>query len=150
MPKQLEETTMRSIRKALLLATVALASLSVTGALAQDANAPTGKVYDTGGVSLPLVEPGTVELTYMGADIWVPNRSFKDNLPVQAEIAKRTGIKINYDVYSSDLELILQTRLAAGVDLPDVVEIPPFSSTIGVQRYASNGVLISMTDLIAE
>jgi len=108
----------------------------------------TGTVYDTGGVQLPLAEPGTVELTYMGNDVWAPNKSFKDNLPVQQEIEKRTGIKMNFDVYSSDTELVLQTRLASGVNLPDIVEIPPFDSNIGVQRYSSNGVLISLTDLI--
>jgi putative aldouronate transport system substrate-binding protein len=108
----------------------------------------TGKVYDTGGVKLPLAEPGKVELTYMGNDIWVPNRSFKDMLPVQKEIEKRTGIKMNFDVYSTDTELVLQTRLASGVNLPDIVEIPPFDSNIGVQRYATNGVLLPMTDLI--
>lgn len=107
-----------------------------------------GKVYDTGGLQLPLAEPGTVELTYMGNDAWVPNKSFKDMLPVQQEIENRTGIKMKYDVYSSDTELVLQTRLASGVDLPDIVEIPPFDSNIGIQRYSSNGVLIPMTDLI--
>jgi putative aldouronate transport system substrate-binding protein len=108
----------------------------------------TGKVYDTGGVQLPLVEPGSVELTYMGNDTWAPNVSFKDGLPVQNEIEKRTGVHMNWDVYSVDTELVLQTRLAAGTDLPDIVEIPPFDSNIGVQRYADNGVLIPLSDLI--
>ncbi|MDD3336923.1 MAG: extracellular solute-binding protein [Eubacteriales bacterium] len=98
--------------------------------------------------SLPIAEPGTVELTYMGSDSWCPNVSFKDGLPVQNAIEEATGIKINWDVYSSDLELVIQTRLAAGVNLPDITEIPPFDSTIGVYRYASNGVLIPLNDLI--
>ena len=79
-------------------------------------------------LTLPIAEPGTVELTYMGSDAWVPNISFKDGLPVQKAIEERTGIKINWDVYSSDLELVIQTRLAAGVNLPDITEIPPFDS----------------------
>ncbi|NLB89919.1 MAG: extracellular solute-binding protein [Clostridiales bacterium] len=101
-------------------------------------------------LALPIAPPETVELTYMGSDSWCPNVSFKDGLPVQTAIEEATGIKINWDVYSSDLELVIQTRLAAGINLPDITEIPPFDSTIGVYRYASNGVLVPLNDLIEE
>ena len=99
-------------------------------------------------LSLPIVSDDSVTLTYMGNDVWCPNRSFKDGLAVQNEIEGRTGVHIEWEVYSSDLETVLQTRLAAGTDLPDLVEVPPFDSNIGVTRYANNGVLISLTDLI--
>lgn len=104
-------------------------------------------------VALPLAEPGTVEFTYLGSDSWCPGKSFKDGLPVQEEIERRTGIKIVWDVVGGDIsdrQLVVQTRLAAGVNLPDMVEIPPYDSNIGVQRYSQNGILIPLRSLIEE
>lgn len=98
--------------------------------------------------TLPIAEPGTVTLTYMGGDSFHPNASFKDGLPVQNAIEEVTGIDINWDVYATDAELVIQTRLASGLNLPDITEVPPFDSTVGVQRYASNGILIPLNDLI--
>ena len=47
----------------------------VTPAFAEEAaqvslEGATGTVYDLGGLSLPICQPGEVELTYMGNDTW--------------------------------------------------------------------------------
>ena len=73
-------------------------------------------MYDLGGLSLPICQPGEVELTYMGNDTWCAGVSYNDGLPVQEEIEKRTGVHIKWDTYSSDVETVLQTRLADAKD----------------------------------
>ena len=108
----------------------------------------TGTVYDLGGLQLPLCEPGEVTLTYMGNDTWCAGVSYNDGTAVQEEIEKRTGVHIEWDTYSSDVETVLQTRLASMEGLPDMVEIPPFDSNVGVDTYSSNGVLSPLNDLI--
>ena len=67
----------------------------VTPAFAEEATqvsleGATGTVYDLGGLSLPICQPGEVELTYMGNDTWCAGVSYNDGLPVQEEIEKRT------------------------------------------------------------
>ena len=110
----------------------------------------TGTVYDLGGLKLPICDPGSVTLTYMGNDTWCAGVSYNDGTAVQKEIENRTGIHIEWDTYSSDVETVLQTRLASMEGLPDMVEIPPFDSNVGVDTYSSNGVLIPLNDLIEE
>ena len=127
----------------------------VTPAFAEEAaqvslEGATGTVYGLGGLSLPICQPGEVELTYMGNDTWCAGVSYNDGLPVQEEIEKRTGVHIKWDTYSSDVETVLQTRLASMEGLPDMVEIPPFDSNVGVDTYSNNGVLIPLNDLIEQ
>lgn len=110
----------------------------------------TGSVYDLGGLELPICEPGSVTLTYMGNDTWCAGVSYNDKTAVQGEIAKRTGVTIEWDTYSSDVETVLQTRMASLEGLPDMVEVPPFDSNVGVDTYSRNGVLIPLNDLITE
>lgn len=110
----------------------------------------TGTVYDLGGLKLPLCDPGSVTLTYMGNDTWCAGVSYNDGTAVQKEIENRTGVHIEWDTYSSDVETVLQTRLASLEGLPDMVEIPPFDSNVGVDTYSSNGVLIPLNELIEE
>lgn len=129
-----------------------------TGTQAAEESAPadtssvnaTGTVYDLGGLKLPICDPGSVSLTYMGNDIWCAGVSYNDGTAVQKEIENRTGVHIEWDTYSSDVETVLQTRLASLEGLPDMVEIPPFDSNVGVDTYSSNGVLIPLNDLIKE
>lgn len=110
----------------------------------------TGTVYDLGGQTLPICEPGEVSLTYMGNDTWCAGVSYNDGTAVQKEIEKRTGVHIEWDTYSSDVETVLQTRMASLEGLPDMVEVPPFDSNVGVDTYSRNGILIPLNDLIAE
>ena len=127
-----------------------------TGTQAAEESAPadtssvnaTGTVYDLGGLKLPICDPGSVTLTYMGNDTWCAGVSYNDGTAVQKEIENRTGVHIEWDTYSSDVETVLQTRLASLEGLPDMVEIPPFDSNVGVDTYSSNGVLIPLNDLI--
>lgn len=43
----------------------------------------TGTVYDLGGLTLPICDPGSVNLTYMGNDTWCAGVSYNDGTAVQ-------------------------------------------------------------------
>lgn len=101
--------------------------------------------------NLPICEPGEIELTYAGYDSWLSNYSYADGLPVWNEFEKRTGVKVNYEVYPySDWESAVQVRLASGESLPDITQIPPAFTNTGVMKYAEDGVIIPLDDLIDE
>lgn len=100
--------------------------------------------------TLPIVDPGSLELTYAGVDSWYTPASYTQNLPVWEEVEKRTGIKINFDVMPPDqYDAAMQTRIAAGTDLPDILAIPPLWNG-DVIKYAEDGVILPLKDLIAE
>ncbi len=145
------------MRKSLIMKAAAVsmaAAMAAAGgmtALAEETTIDaTGTVYDLGGLTLPICEPGEVSLTYMGNDTWCAGVSYNDGTAVQQEIEKRTGVHIEWDTYSSDVETVLQTRMASMEGLPDMVEVPPFDSNVGVDTYSRNGVLIALNDLIEE
>jgi putative aldouronate transport system substrate-binding protein len=96
-------------------------------------------VYD-----LPLTTSGET-LTIATSD-WAPTigASFADNLPIFQELEKRTGVKIIWDVISSqDYNTTMLTRLSAGTDLPDLFKIPG-----NVVVHADAGLLMPLDDLI--
>jgi len=101
--------------------------------------------------SLPFGDPGQYTLSYAGYDSWLSHYSYNNGLPVWEEFEKRTGVKIDFQVYpASDLEAALQVRLAAGVNLPDITQLPPSWTNTGVMKYALDGVIIPLQDLINE
>lgn len=93
-------------------------------------------------------EAGQLELTYAGADNWYTPASYSQNLPVWQEVEKRTGIKINWEVMPSDqYNAAMQTRIAAGTKLPDILAVPPLWNG-DVVRYAEDEVILPLTELI--
>lgn len=99
---------------------------------------------------LPIVEPGSLELTYAGPDNWYTPASYTQDLPVWEEVEKRTGIKINFDVMPSDqYNAAMQTRIAAGSELPDILAVPPLWNG-DVIKYAEEGVILPLGSLIEE
>lgn len=113
-------------------------------------DAPEKEEAVSGENTLPIVEPGSLELTYGGADNWYTPASYTQNLPVWEEVEKRTGIKINFDVMPSDqYNAAMQTRIAAGSNLPDILAVPPLWGG-DVIKYAEEGVIIPLSDLIEE
>ena len=100
--------------------------------------------------TLPIVEPGTLELTYAGADNWYTPASYSQNLEVWQEVENRTGIKINWEVMPSDqYNAAMQTRIAAGSNLPDILAVPPLWNG-DVVKYAEDGVILPLKDLIEQ
>lgn len=102
---------------------------------------------EPGEYDLPIVNE-SVTISYAGVDNWYPPASYTDNLPVWQEFEERTGISIDWEVMaSSQYDTSMQTRMAAGQDLPDIVAIPPLWGGDIVQ-YANDGILIPLDELI--
>lgn len=101
------------------------------------------------GYSLPIVKDGSVTLSYGGFDSWYPSASYTMDLPVWKEIEKQTGVKIKYEVVPSDqYDAKMQTQIAAGQDLPDIMMLTPTWTNSGVYKLAQEGVIIPLDDLI--
>lgn len=126
-----------------------------TGKQAEETVSETAETTETAEITveeniLPIVEPGSLELTYAGPDNWYTPASYTQDLPVWEEVEKRTGIKINFDVMPSDqYNAAMQTRIAAGSELPDILAVPPLWNG-DVIKYAEEGVIIPLGSLIEE
>lgn len=95
------------------------------------------------GYSLPIVkEPLTIK--FATADNPDAAHSYTEDLPVWKELEKRTGVKVEFEVVPSDqYNVTIQTRLAAGTGLPDIIRLPD-----DPMRYSTNGLIIPISDLI--
>jgi len=94
--------------------------------------------------SLPIVEPGSVTLVWGTYDNWYTPASYSQNLAIFKAIEEDTGVKIEWDIVPpSQYTTTMQTRLAAGTDLPDFINVPG-----DVVKYAMDGLLIPIDGLI--
>ena len=129
------------VKKLLCMVAALMLALSSIAALA--ANEP---------IDLPIGDYETDRLTVAVYDNYYAAASYADPLPVLEWIEERTGIQIDWDVIvPSQYDEIMRVRLAAGEDLPDIVQIPNSYSNKGeVYKYAMQGVIIPIDDLIRE
>lgn len=88
------------------------------------------------------------ELTISIGDIGVEDVSYADGLPIWNEIEKKLNVKVNWEVLpgGDQYNTSAQTRLAAGQNLPDIIQVPGGASD--VLKYAKQGVIIKLNDLI--
>ena len=133
-------------------------TLVITGC-GKDINKSDGKKGDTGGITslldkeakdyeLPIVDdPFTlVFATSEDSEAIAAGVSYNQTLPAFEELEKRTGIKVKFEVTPPDqYNTTVQTRLAAGKDLPDLIRLPDDPI-----RYAKGGLIISIDELIGE
>lgn len=95
---------------------------------------------------VPIVSQ-PITLTLATRDNYYAPASLTTNLLVWTEIAKKTGVTIQWDVQpSAQYTASMQTRLAAGANLPDILVLPGSNPTI----YGQSGVVIQLNDLIAK
>jgi len=93
--------------------------------------------------SLPLAETETV-ISFATEDNPQGTVSYTEYLPAWHEFTKRTGIKIEFQVIpSASYNENIQTRLAAGMNLPDLLKLPP-----DPMQYADSGMIVPMDELI--
>ena len=102
--------------------------------------------------SMPIVDPAdSVTISFacrgMGADGVDLATS-----PVWTKVEEVTGVDIDWQIgpagpdSGSDYTMLMQTRLAAGQDLPDILQLP---GTIGdAVKYANEGIILKLDDLI--
>ena len=102
--------------------------------------------------TLPIGNYDTDTLTIGCRDNYYAAASYAEPLEVLEWIEQRTGIQVNWEVtVPSQFNEVMRVRLAAGVDLPDIVEIPDSSGNTGeVYKLAMQGTLIPIDDLIRE
>lgn len=91
---------------------------------------------------------GGVTLSLAALEGWFPAVTMGDNLPVWQEFERRTGVIIDWEVFS-DYDTAMMPRIAAGADLPDMMLIPPAWGNSGVFTLARDGIIIQLDDLIA-
>lgn len=100
-------------------------------------------------IELPIGDYDTDKLTVAVYDNYYAAASYADPLPVLEWVEKRTGIQIDWDVtVPSQYDEIMRVRLAAGQDLPDIVQVP--GGLKEVYKYAQQGILLPLDDLIRE
>ena len=94
---------------------------------------------------LPIAEGET--LTILSRDNYYTPKSYSSELlPVFEELEKRTGVKIEFQVYpTQQYPEVANTRLAAGVDIPDIIMI---QSQIDQVKLYEDGIIADLTDLI--
>jgi ABC-type sugar transport system, periplasmic component len=95
---------------------------------------------------LPIVtEPLTIKVTTH--DNYETSASYASSqLPIFQELEKRTGIHVEWEVYpgGDDYNNAVQTKLAAGSNLPDLFLMPGTDP----MKFASTGLIIPLDDLI--
>lgn len=102
------------------------------------------------GYELPIGTYETDSLTIACNDNYYAAASYAEPLEVLEWIENRTGVQINWDVtVPSQYDEVMRVRLAAGVDMPDIVQIPGSYANKGeVYSYAMQGILIPLDELI--
>lgn len=95
--------------------------------------------------ALPLVTDGSITITIATYEINESGYSYTSDLPIWEKLAADTGIKIKWEVIpASEYDSVMQTRLAAGVGLPDFIRVPS-----NPMKYVQDGLFANLTDLIA-
>ncbi len=105
--------------------------------------------YKEGDYTLPIVQE-PLEIVWMGRDSEQAGMSFLTNKTIVWEEAKKaTGISIKWDVVpNAEYAQIMQMRLGSGKDLPDVISIVGTADGSHLVKYAEEGVLLPLNDLI--
>ncbi|MBA3277012.1 MAG: extracellular solute-binding protein [Chloroflexia bacterium] len=107
-----------------------------------------GTVPAAPGYDLPIAEPGTVSLRVATSDNGYAPRSFTLGLEVWAEIEKRTGITIEWEVTpSAQYNDVMSVRIGAGSDLPDVLSLTTSINPVGA---GENNIALPLNDLIEQ
>lgn len=111
-----------------------------------------GTAFAGEAADLPFGDYEKDRLTVAVYDNYYAAASYAEPLPVLEWIEERTGVQIDWDVVvPSQYDDIMRVRLAAGSDLPDIVQVPASYNNKGeVLTLANQGILIPLDDLIRE
>jgi putative aldouronate transport system substrate-binding protein len=96
--------------------------------------------------TLPLSKGGdTVTLTTR--ECYHPTKSFADILPIFQKYVEETGVQIKWETIKADYDTVMSTRLAAGQNLPDIIDVPG-GSPDGWPKFIDGGLFLQLDDLI--
>lgn len=103
------------------------------------------------GYATNIISDGSEELSILTYQNWDSAAYYdsEEGLLINNVIEEITGVKINWECVSSDnFDTVAQTRLAAGIDLPDIIRVPVITGAL--IKYADEGLLINLSDYISE
>ncbi len=99
--------------------------------------------YAQGADTKLMSEP--TEIVWATVENWYPSASYNDGLEVWETIGDITNIHIKWEVLPDAQYVVsMQTRLAAGQNLPDILRVPGGDPTY----YGQQGLLLPLNDLI--
>ncbi len=127
-------------------ASSAAAAAPTAGSAAADAGqTQTPPAADTSGASnpMPIIPAGQTQTISMACpDNYYSAAPTTDELPAWAWIKEQTGVSVNWQVVpNSEYSTTIQTRMAAGVDLPDILSAGSLDTTI----YGEDGMLVELS-----
>lgn len=142
----LKDNGTRGHRGLLRLGIAAALAVAATGAWAggEAEQAAAGSAAESG-YTLPIVEPGSVTLSYAG---WEHPIGFGDG-PVWQRIQEDTGVTVDWQVVpGNDYPSFIKTRIAAAVDLPDMMSLGWNNAVGSPVDLQAQGATIKLTDLV--
>lgn len=103
---------------------------------------------NTPGYTLPIAPEGTTLSIAVPENGYAP-ASYANNLAVFEEFERRTGVKLDWQVYpGSEFVQAMTTRLAAGTDLPDMFKVPGDDNTL--VKLAQDGIVAPLDEAIGQ
>ena len=73
----------------------------------------------------------------------------EEGLLIPNVIEEITGVKIDWEcIPDANYDVVAQTRLAAGIDLPDIMRVPVVTGAL--IKYADEGLFINLSEYISE
>jgi len=133
-----------------LLVLAAAGSLVFAGGGQEDTGTTGGSmeaVQPLGVNTMPIVEPGSVTLTFAVQDVGAQYVSLEE-APVWNLVQEITGVNIDWQLSpdANAYDTSMKTRLAAGQQLPDMLRIP--GTVSDAVKYAQEGILSPLSELI--
>jgi len=120
-----------------------IATLFVTGCQDKD---DSGTTTTTKAAGTTTTQEPPVEISIFTWDSWYAPASYTSGLPVHKELEERLNIKFVWNVLpSSECHTVLNTRLAAGQDLEDMIGSAP-----NPMDLAERGLIVPFDQLIGE
>ncbi len=90
--------------------------------------------------SVPFADGQTISIGIY--ENYLTGYPYSSGLPVWEQLQESTGMKVEWDTTpSAEYKTVMQTRLAAGVDLPDFICL-----TFNQMKYVNDGLIINLTD----
>ena len=89
-------------------------------------------------------------VTLMSADTYADQGSFSDIMPVFQKYEEMTGVKLVWETINTDYNTVLQTRLASGINLPDVVSLGTKVDKLFAVNLIEDHMLVNINDYMEE
>ena len=101
------------------------------------------------GYQTHIIGDGTQTLSILTYQNWDSAAYYdsEDGLLIENVLEDITGVNIDWEC-SGEVETIAQTRLAAGMNLPDIIRVPVVTGA--VTKYADEGLLLNISDYLSE